>query len=100
MLKFADLSLDPTSYRAHRHGQQLRVTTFQFELLKFLVEHPRRVFSLSELGRSVWSNEAANKVAVRRSMIRLRQVLNEHGGVNLIRTIRGIGYSLDIDSCV
>lgn len=98
MLKFADLTLDPISYLAHRHGQRLRVTTFQFALLKFLVEHPQRVFSLSELARSVWTNQAANEVAVRRSMIRLRQALNQKGGVNLIRTVRGVGYSLDIDS--
>ena len=97
MLKFADLTLEPESYRAHRHGQQLRITTFQFELLKFLVEHPRRVFSLNELGRSAWANQCANKVAVRRSMIRLRQVLNKNGGVNLIHTVRGIGYSLDTE---
>ena len=99
MLKFADLTLDPETYRAHRHGQQLCMTTFQFELLKFLVQHPQRVFSLSELARSVWTNQAANEVAVRRSMIRLRQVLNQKGGANLIRTVRGVGYSLDIDSC-
>ena len=98
MLKFADLTLDPASYRVHRHGRQLRVTNFQFELLKFLVENPRQVFSLSELGRLAWPNHAANKVAVRRSMIRLRQALNEQGGVNLIRTVRCIGYSLDIDA--
>jgi two-component system phosphate regulon response regulator PhoB len=97
MLHFADLTLDPDTYRALRQGKVLHVTTFQFALLKFLVEHPHQVFSLGELGRSAWTPEGANKVAVRRSMVRLRQALTEYGGTNLIRTVRGVGYALDTD---
>ncbi len=96
MLEFADLVLEPESYRVRRAGQVVDVTTFQFELLKFFVENPHRVFSLSELARAVWTEQDANNVAVRRSIARLQRVLNTHGGVNLIRTIRKVGYSLDV----
>lgn len=95
MIEFADLVLEPEQYRARRDGRVLHATTFQFQLLTFFVENPYRVFTLPELGRAVWPEQNVSTVAVRRSVVRLRTVLNASGGPNLIRTVRGVGYSLD-----
>ena len=97
MLKFADLILEPESYRVRRNGHVIHITAFQFQLLKFFVENPYRVFSLTELGKVVWAERQVNKAAVQKSIMRLRKLINASGGPNLIRSVRCIGYSLDLE---
>lgn len=99
MLKFADVTLEPETYHVRRAGKLLRLTTFQFAILRFLLEHPGRVFSYGELRDAVWQDPHVSRFAVRRTIVRLRQALNAHGGTNLIRSVRAVGYVLKTDDC-
>ncbi len=77
-----------------RDGMPVRLTRREYDLLVFLCEHPRRVFSRSQLLSQVWgydmvSGERTVDVHVRR----LRVKLGERGPV--IATVRGVGYRLD-----
>ena len=97
MLKFADIILEPESYHAYRAGRLLQLTTFQFTILQFFLKNPGRVFSYRELIDAVWQDSEVNKYAVRRSIVRLRHALNAQGGESLIRSVRSVGYSFDVD---
>ena len=70
----------------------------EFRILNVLLEKPTRVFSREQLldrvwGRDVYVEERTVDVHIRR----LRKALNADSKVNLIRTVRGGGYSIDED---
>ena len=49
-----DLTIDETTYTARLSGTPLDLTYKEFELLKFLAQHPGRVFTRSHLVQEVW----------------------------------------------
>ena len=70
----------------------------EFRILNILLEKPTRVFSREQIldrvwGRDVYVEERTVDVHIRR----LRKALNADSKVNLIRTVRGGGYSIDED---
>lgn len=95
-LEFGSLVLEPTSRSARWQDQQIFLTGLEFQLLQFLVQNPGQVFSKEQLLNHVWGwHEAANLNVVEVHVSSLRQKLGE-GAKNLIRTVRGLGYSLGI----
>lgn len=95
-LEFGSLVLEPTSRSARWQDQQIFLTALEFQLLQFLVQNPGQVFSKEQLLNHVWGwHEAANLNVVEVHVSSLRQKLGE-GAKNLIRTVRGLGYSLGI----
>lgn len=97
-IHFADLLLDPISLKVWRAGRLVPLTTFQFRLLQFLMTHPGRVFTRRALLHSVWSDENLDEGAVTACVVRLRRALTRQGEADLIRSARGVGYSLDDDA--
>jgi two-component system phosphate regulon response regulator PhoB len=82
-----------------RNGRRVDLGPTEFRLLRFLVEHPGRVFSRAQLIDSVWGHgiyvdERTVDVHIRR----LRKALNEPGESDLIRTVRAAGYALEAQS--
>jgi DNA-binding response OmpR family regulator len=73
-------------------GQVMDLTYKEFELLRFLVQRPSRVFTRSELLQQVWGyNFYGGTRTVDVHIRRLRAKLgSEHEG--LIQTVRGVGY--------
>ena len=53
-IKAGELSIDESTYSAKLRGRTLDLTFKEFELLKFLAQHPGRVFSRDQLLREVW----------------------------------------------
>jgi two-component system response regulator MtrA len=95
-LEFGSLVLEPTSRSARWQDQQIFLTALEFQLLQFLVQNPGQVFSKEQLLNHVWGwHEAANLNVVEVHISSLRQKLGE-GAKNLIRTVRGLGYSLGL----
>ena len=95
VLAFADLRLDPGTHRVTRAGGPVRLGPTEFRLLASLMERPGRVFSREMLLDRVWGHDAevdARTVDVH--VGRLRKALGEHGGEDLVRTVRGAGYAL------
>lgn len=97
LLTYADLELDLQKYRVRRRGKIVALTTVQFNLLRHLMNHPTVVFSRTQLLESVWPEAPLDEGAVTACMVRLRRALNAGGGPDLIRSVRGVGYSLDCD---
>jgi two-component system response regulator MprA len=94
-LTYGDLVVDPRTREARRSGRVLELTGREFELLYFLVRHPRQVLTRQQLTERVWGyDESPETNALDVHIGHLRQKLEAMGELRLIQTIRGIGYAL------
>ncbi len=86
-----DLGARSVSYR----GEQLSLTKKEFDLLAFLAENKNRAVSREELLSAVWDYDYAGDTNVVDVYIRyLRQKIEEHLGIRLLETVRGVGYMI------
>ena len=94
-LIFGNLILDFASRRVFSHGRSVELTMKEFELLKFLMEHPREVLSREQILENVWGYDFLGESNVIEVYIRyLRLKIEREGEKRLIQTVRGIGYVL------
>ncbi len=92
LLTFKDLELNPLNYQATLAGEPMDLTYMEYELLRFLVENPVRVWSREQLLSKVWGYEyygGARTVDVH--VRRLRAKLGEERA-SWITTVRSVGY--------
>ena len=87
-----ELTIDETTYTARLSGNALDLTYKEFELLKFLAQHPGRVFTRSHLVQEVWGYDYFGGTrTVDVHVRRLRAKLGpEHEA--MIGTVRNVGY--------
>jgi two-component system phosphate regulon response regulator PhoB len=97
VLEFAGIFLDITSHKATRDGVDVHLSPTEFGLLRYLMEHPGRVFSREQLLDSVWGHDIYVELrTVDVHIRRLRRALNYDGKQpDLIRTVRSAGYALE-----
>ncbi|HEY2444051.1 MAG TPA: response regulator transcription factor [Streptosporangiaceae bacterium] len=91
-IRSGDLAIDEATYSARLRGRSLDLTFKEFELLKFLAQHPGRVFTRAHLLQEVWGYDYFGGTrTVDVHVRRLRAKLGpEHEG--LIGTVRNVGY--------
>ncbi len=92
LVEYGGLVLNLETYQAAIGGHPLDLTYMEYELLKFLAQHPGRVFTRETLLSRVWGYEyygGARTVDVH--IRRLRAKLGEEHA-NLISTVRSVGY--------
>lgn len=93
-LELGDLVLDRAGRRVTRAGLPVELTLKEFEILEYLMFHPRQVLSRDQILERVWGWDypgGANVVEVHVSALRAK--LGD-GDRRLIRTVRGVGYAL------
>jgi DNA-binding response OmpR family regulator len=97
VVRLGPLVLDVDSYSVTVAGRPLDLTYKEFQLLRFLAEHPGRVFTRPALLREVWGFDFYGGTrTVDVHVRRLRAKLGpEHEG--LIETVRGVGYRTSAD---
>jgi len=78
------------------NGAHLPLTRLEFDLLLYLAEHPRRVFTRGQLLTGVWGYEHTGERTVDVHVRRLRVKLG--GQLPLITTVYGVGYRLSDDA--
>ena len=96
VLRFVDLALDLVAHRVSRAGRPIHLGPTEFRLLRFLMQHPGRVFSREQLLDQVWGHDVyveARTVDVH--IRRLRKAINVGSALDLVRTVRSAGYALD-----
>lgn len=94
-LRFGDLVLDIGTRRAIHNGRIIDLTMKEFELLKFLMEHPREVLTREQILENVWGYDFMGESNVIEVYIRyLRLKIEDEGQKRLIQTVRGVGYVL------
>ena len=98
-LMFDNLVLDDLSREVVRGGVPIELTDTEFRLLRFLLQHPRQVLSRSQILEHVWQYDFGGDARVLETYISyLRKKLDPHGPP-LIRTVRGVGYALQVQRC-
>jgi two-component system phosphate regulon response regulator PhoB len=96
VLRFADVAVDLVAPRVTRDGRPIHLGPTEFRLLRFLMQHPGRVFSRELLLDHVWGHDVYVEVrTVDVHIRRLRKALNAGKAADLIRTVRAAGYALD-----
>ncbi|HEY8720995.1 response regulator transcription factor [Pengzhenrongella sp.] len=90
-----ELTIDAGGYSARLRGRPLDLTYKEFELIKYLVQHPGRVFTRAQLLQEVWGYDYYGGTrTVDVHVRRLRAKLGpEHE--QLIGTVRNVGYRFD-----
>lgn len=94
-IEVADLVLDPVSRQVWRGSRPVELTTREYDLLELLAQHAGQVLTKEVIFERVWGydNEAGLEV-IKVYINYLRAKLNEANKLDLIHTVRGIGYIL------
>jgi DNA-binding response OmpR family regulator len=84
--------IDESTYTAKLRGSTLDLTYKEFELLKFLAQHPGRVFTRGQLLQEVWGYDYFG--GTRTVDVHVRRLRAKLGGEHeqLIGTVRNVGY--------
>jgi DNA-binding response OmpR family regulator len=93
-MSVGDLQLDRETREVWRIGNPIDLTPREFELLEVLMMHPRQVFSRETLLNRVWGYDYVadpNLIEVHISALRAKLGDTDR---QLIRTVRGVGYTL------
>ena len=94
-LQFEDLTLNGLTREVHRGGDRIDLTAKEFDLLEFLLRHPRQVMPRDRLLESVWGYDFGGESNIVEVYIRaLRIKLEMADRPRLIHTVRGVGYVL------
>jgi two-component system OmpR family response regulator len=95
VLRVADLEMDLLKRTVLRGGKPVELQPREFQLLAFLMRNADRVVTRTMLLEAVWDFHFDPRTnIVETHMSRLRSKLSEHGGADLILTVRGAGYAL------
>lgn len=94
IISLGDLLIEEDTYTARLRGRTLELTYKEFELLKFLAQHPGRVFTREQLVTEVWGYDFFGGTrTVDVHVRRLRAKLGaEHE--SMIGTVRNVGYKV------
>jgi len=71
------LLLDAESRKVHHAGREAELTNREFQLLRFLLDHPHRYFSTAQILGQAWADPALFPEEVRNYVRRLRKILAE-----------------------
>lgn len=94
-LVYDDLVMDLGRHRVSRNGRDIHLGPTEFRLLRYLLEHPTRVFSREQLLNAVWGLDVyIEPRTVDVHVRRLRKAVNDGDEADPIRTVRSVGYAL------
>ena len=92
-LEAGDISLDEAGHRVTSAGVEVHLGPTEYRLLQFLMTHPDRVYSRSQLLDRVWgTNVYVEERTVDVHVRRLRKALSPTGTDVYVQTVRGAGY--------
>ncbi len=91
-IRRGDVTIDEATYTARVKGRVLDLTFKEFELLKYLAQHPGRVFSRAQLLQEVWGYDYYG--GTRTVDVHVRRLRSKLGSDHetLIGTVRNVGY--------
>jgi two-component system, OmpR family, manganese sensing response regulator len=96
-LQIKDLTLHLSTLVLERDEQRLQLSTREFQLLEYFMQHPQQVLTRDQIEQALWewgSEPESNAITV--LVRRLRQRL-QSVGVNWLETVYGMGYRLNSD---
>jgi two-component system OmpR family response regulator len=94
-LEFGDLSLNRTTREVYRGNRAIELTAKEFDLLEYLLAHPRQVLTRDQILERVWGYDFMGDSNIIEVYVRyLRLKLEAEGEKRLVQTVRGVGYVL------
>jgi two-component system response regulator MprA len=94
-LTYAGLYLNPSTRETRRDDQTFELTPTEFDLLAYLLRHPRQVLSREAILTAVWGYDFEGNENVLEVYIGYLRKKTEAGGKSrLIQTVHGVGYVL------
>ena len=95
VLQYEDLSLNRSTREVFRDKRLIELTAKEFDLLEYLIVHPRQVITRDRILEEVWGYDFMGDSNIIEVYIRyLRLKLEAEGEKRLIQTVRGVGYVL------
>jgi DNA-binding response OmpR family regulator len=95
LLQFEDLALNRSTREVFRGQRSIELTAKEFDLLDYLLNHPRQVLTRDQILEKVWGYDFMGDSNIIEVYIRyLRLKLEDKGDKRLIHTVRGVGYTL------
>ena len=95
LLQFEDLSLNRRTREVYRGKRSIELTAKEFDLLDYLLSHPRQVLTRDQILERVWGYDFMGDSNIIEVYVRyLRLKLEENNEKRLIHTVRSVGYSL------
>ena len=97
-IRSGEVLIDEDSYTAKIKGRTLDLTFKEFELLKYLAQHPGRVFSRSQLLQEIWGYDYFG--GTRTVDVHIRRLRSKLGPEfeSVIDTVRNVGYRFSTSS--
>ncbi|HEX7655200.1 MAG TPA: response regulator transcription factor [Verrucomicrobiae bacterium] len=96
LVRVADLEIDRLTQNVKRAGKKIELTSKEYSLLEYLATNPGRVFSRTMIIEHVWDQSFQGLTNIVDVYIRhLREKIDDAFTVKLLRTVRGVGYSLN-----
>jgi DNA-binding response OmpR family regulator len=97
VLRVGDLELDRFTKQVRRGGRRIELTPKEYALLEYLASNPGRVFSRTMIIEHVWDQSFEGLTNIVDVYVRhLRSKVDDPFPVKLIRTVRGVGYGLEV----
>lgn len=94
-IELADLRLDLTHLTLERGVDNIQLSVKEFQLMEYLMRHPRQVLSRDQIEQALWSwGSEPESNAVTTLVRRLRQRLETLGAKDWLETVYGMGYRL------
>ncbi|KAA9083787.1 response regulator transcription factor [Microbacterium radiodurans] len=93
-LRVGDLTLDEDTYEVDRGGIPIKLTAKEFELLRYLMQNPRRVLSKAQILERVWDYDFGGTASVVEIYISYLRKKIDTLGDPMIHTVRGVGYTI------
>ncbi len=95
MIEIGGLRLDPATHRVTINDEEMVLGPTEFRLLHFLMSHPERVHTRTQLLDGVWGDHVfVEDRTVDVHIRRLRKALEPAAKDTLVQTVRGSGYRL------
>jgi two-component system copper resistance phosphate regulon response regulator CusR len=99
VLRIADLEIDRQKQEARRAGKRIELTPREYSLLEYLAANAGRVLSRTMITEHVWDESFQGLTNIVDVYVRhLRHKLDDPSPKKLIRTVRGVGYSISDDA--
>jgi len=96
VLIVGDLTLDRPAHQVRRDGKPVELTSREFALLDYLMVNTGRVLSRTMIVENVWDQSFEGLTNIVDVYIRqLRKKIDEGSAIKLLRTVRGVGYSIN-----
>jgi DNA-binding response OmpR family regulator len=95
VLQISDLVLDPATHEVTRAGKQLPLTSKEYRLLDYFMRRPGQVCTRTMIGEHIWGYnfvDSSNVIDV--SVSNLRKKVDGEYPLQLIKTVRNVGYKI------